>query len=49
MIDRKPCAIARCTGVADVVEAVIFARRQGITVTVRGGGHSVAGLSIGSA
>jgi len=43
MIDRRPALIARCTGVADVVAAVIFARASGLEVAVRGGGHSVSG------
>jgi FAD/FMN-containing dehydrogenase len=37
--------VISCTGTADVVDAVNFAREQGLEVTVRGGGHSVAGLS----
>jgi len=37
--------IARCTGVADVVAAVNFARENNLPVAVRGGGHSVAGHS----
>ncbi len=41
----RPSLVVRCTGTADVVEAVIFAREHGIEVTVRGGGHSIAGLS----
>jgi FAD/FMN-containing dehydrogenase len=36
---------ARCSGTADVVDAVNFARERGLLVAVRGGGHSVAGLS----
>ncbi|MGD9986239.1 FAD-binding oxidoreductase [Pseudonocardia sp.] len=41
-----PAALtARCTGTADVVEAVGFARERGLLVGVRAGGHSVAGLS----
>jgi FAD binding domain-containing protein/berberine-like enzyme len=43
-VDR-PALVVRCTGTADVVDAVKFARENGIEVTVRGGGHSVAGLS----
>jgi FAD/FMN-containing dehydrogenase len=41
----RPSLVVRCTGTADVVEAVNFARENGIELTVRGGGHSVAGFS----
>jgi len=44
-IDRHPALIARCTGVADVIAAVTFARRAGLPVALRGGGHSFPGLS----
>jgi len=45
MIDRRPAAIARCTGPADVRAAVRFAVDQGIYPAVRGGGHNAAGLA----
>jgi FAD/FMN-containing dehydrogenase len=45
-IDRKPSLIARCRGVADVIAAVRFAREQGISASVRGGGHAVAGHAL---
>src|SRR4051812_34318696 len=45
MHDGRPALIVSCTGTADVVDAVRFAREQGLMVAVRGGGHSVAGLS----
>jgi FAD/FMN-containing dehydrogenase len=45
-IDRRPRLIARCAGADDVVEAVRFARENDLVVSVRGGGHSVAGLSV---
>jgi FAD/FMN-containing dehydrogenase len=45
-IDRVPALIARCTGVADVIAAVRFARQSGLAVAVRGGGHSFPGLSV---
>ena len=41
----RPSLVVRCTGTADVVDAVTFARENGIEVTVRGGAHSVAGFS----
>ena len=43
LIDKRPAAIARCHGVADVVDAVKLARTLGLDVAVRGGGHNVAG------
>lgn len=43
--DRRPGAIARATGIADVITAVTFAHESGIPLAVRGGGHSVAGYS----
>jgi FAD/FMN-containing dehydrogenase len=46
MIDRYPALIARCTGVADVIAAVNFARDNGLLLAVRGGGHNVAGNAI---
>jgi len=41
----RPGVAVSCSGTADVVDAVNFAREQGLTVAVRGGGHSIAGLS----
>jgi FAD/FMN-containing dehydrogenase len=46
MIDRRPAIIARCTGAADVIACVRFAREHDVVVSVRGSGHSVAGKSI---
>ena len=45
MIDRRPCLILRCTGVADVVQAVKFVRQHRLLSSVRGGGHNIAGLA----
>lgn len=46
MIDRRPGLIVRCTGTADVVQAVGFARKHRLLVSVRGGGHNIAGLAV---
>lgn len=46
MIDRRPALIARCLGVADVVACVDFPREQGVLVSVKSGGHSIAGLAL---
>jgi len=43
LVDKRPALIARCRGVADVVEAVQLARSEKLDVSVRGGGHNVAG------
>jgi FAD/FMN-containing dehydrogenase len=43
MVDKKPALIARCRGVADIVDAINIARDLGLEVAVRGGGHNVAG------
>jgi FAD binding domain/Berberine and berberine like len=45
-IDRHPAYIARCTGVADVVATVRFARDHDLEIAVRGGGHNVAGTAM---
>ena len=45
-VDRRPALIARCAGADDVVTAVRYARRKGLTVSVKGGGHSISGLSV---
>jgi FAD/FMN-containing dehydrogenase len=45
-IDRRPSLIARCSGTRDVVEAVRFARERELLVSVRGGGHNIAGLAV---
>jgi FAD/FMN-containing dehydrogenase len=46
MIDRRPTAIARCSGPADVKSAVRFAVDQDSYPAIRGGGHNAAGLAM---
>jgi FAD/FMN-containing dehydrogenase len=45
-IETRPAAIAQCESADDVREALAFARRNGLPVAVRSGGHSVAGASL---
>ncbi len=45
-VDRRPRLVARCAAPADVVAALAFARAEGLPVAVRGGGHSVTGVSL---
>src|SRR5689334_8585181 len=47
MIDRRPALVTRPLDWADVVAAIEFAREADLPVSVRGGGHGVAGLCIG--
>ena len=42
-IDRRPALSARCTGVADVIQCVQFARAHALLVSVRGGGYNIPG------
>jgi len=42
-IDKRPAAIVRVTDVADVRRVVETARREGLELAVRSGGHSVSG------
>ena len=46
LVDKQPALIARCRGTADVVDAIAFAREAGLEISVRGGGHSVAGRAV---
>ena len=46
MIDRHPALVARCSGVADVLHCVELARDHDLLVSVRGGGHNIAGKAV---
>jgi FAD/FMN-containing dehydrogenase len=46
MVNRKPALIARCTRPEDVVQAVEFGRKQNLLVSIRGGGHNIAGNAV---
>jgi hypothetical protein len=46
MIDRYPLAVIRPLDASDVIRAIQFARRHGLSISVRGGGHSVAGHAV---
>jgi FAD/FMN-containing dehydrogenase len=47
MVDARPALIARPVDDADIAAAVQFARKEGLPIAVRGGGHSVAGHCVG--
>ena len=46
MIDRRPLAVIRSLDASDVVRCITFARRLDLPLSVRGGGHSVAGNAV---
>lgn len=46
LIDKRPAVIARCRGTADIADAIRFARVHGLRISVRGGGHNVAGRAV---
>ncbi|MEJ2131065.1 MAG: FAD-binding oxidoreductase, partial [Gammaproteobacteria bacterium] len=45
-IDKHPALIAQCRSTADIVDALKFARNEGMEIAVRGGGHNVAGTAV---
>jgi len=45
MIDRKPALVVRPLGTADVIACVQFAREHDLLLSIKGGGHNIAGLA----
>ena len=45
-VDKRPGLILRCSGLADVIAAVRFARENDLLVAIRGGGHNVGGRAV---
>ncbi len=46
MISKRPAMIVRCSGISDVIDGVNFARTHNLPLSVRGGGHSIAGKAV---
>src|SRR5687767_741125 len=46
MIDKRPALIAQCMSTVDVQRAVTFASEHGLLVSIRGGGHNIAGAAL---
>ena len=46
MVDKRPALVARCSGTADVINSVNFAREHDLLISVRGGGHNFPGNSV---
>ena len=45
-VDRRPGLIVRCLGTQDVIAAVKFARAHRVSLSIKGGGHNIAGLAV---
>ena len=46
MIDKRPAAVVRCTGTADIIDSLNLAREAGLPLSIRAGGHNIGGTSL---
>ena len=46
MIDKRPAAVVRAAGASDVIQSVRLAAKHGLLLSVRGGGHNIAGSAV---
>jgi FAD/FMN-containing dehydrogenase len=46
MFERQPALIVRCAEASDVPQAIAFARQHGLEISIRGGGHNIAGNAL---
>ena len=46
MIERHPAFVVRCAGPGDAMQAIAFACRHGVPLSIRGGGHAIAGAAV---
>lgn len=45
-VDKHPALIIQCSGTADVIRAVQFAKEHQLLISIRGAGHNIAGRSL---
>lgn len=45
-IDKRPAAVVRCSGTADIIDAMSYARQAGLPFSIRAGGHNIGGTAL---